>query len=106
VARGFGGSVRTVRRYQERYADGGMAALSREKEWRRGRRRISSKRLRTIEILEKPGHEQPCDRAPAGVTETAVRKLVGPSKCDEDAQLALPAIPAAATTEFDGPSRQ
>jgi hypothetical protein len=30
VARAFGVSVRTIRRYQQRYADGGMAALSRE----------------------------------------------------------------------------
>jgi hypothetical protein len=30
VARAFGRSVRTIRRYQERYADGGMAALGRE----------------------------------------------------------------------------
>src|SRR5215510_16548356 len=29
VARAFGRSVRTVRRYRERYAQGGMAALSR-----------------------------------------------------------------------------
>jgi transposase len=39
VARAFGRSERTIRRYQERYADGGMAALSREEGWRRGRRR-------------------------------------------------------------------
>lgn len=30
VARAFGRSVRTVRRYQRRYAQGGMAALGRE----------------------------------------------------------------------------
>ena len=41
VARAFGRSVRTVRRFQKRYAHGGMAALSREEGWRRGRRRIS-----------------------------------------------------------------
>jgi hypothetical protein len=37
VARAFGRSVRTIRRYQERYARGGMAALGREMLW--GRRR-------------------------------------------------------------------
>ena len=36
VARAFAVSVRTIRRYQERYADGGMAALGREEGWRRG----------------------------------------------------------------------
>jgi hypothetical protein len=51
VARAFNRSVRTIRRYQEHYADGGMAALSREEEWRRGRRRISGKRLRSIEMI-------------------------------------------------------
>jgi len=42
VARAFGRSVRTIRRYQERYEDGGTPALARERGWRRGRRRISS----------------------------------------------------------------
>ena len=37
VARAFARSVRTVRRYQGRYAQGGMAALGREEGWRRGR---------------------------------------------------------------------
>src|SRR5262252_6654049 len=55
VARAFGRSVRTIRRFQKRYAQGGMAALSREAGWRRGRRRISGKRLRTIEALKSKG---------------------------------------------------
>ena len=55
VARAFGRSVRTVRRHQMRYAEGGMAALAREVGWRRGRRRISGKRLRTIERLKNEG---------------------------------------------------
>jgi hypothetical protein len=52
VARPFARSVRTVRRYQGRYAQGGMAALGREQGWRRGRRRIFGKGLRTIEMLK------------------------------------------------------
>src|SRR6202163_4429501 len=52
VARAFGRSVRSVRRYQARYAQGGMAALGREEGWRRGRRRISWRRLRSIEMLK------------------------------------------------------
>src|ERR1700736_4565044 len=55
VARAFAVSVRTLRRYQQRYADGGMAALSREGGWRRGRRRISGKRLRSIEMMKTQG---------------------------------------------------
>src|SRR3972149_11917522 len=45
VARAFERSERTVRRHQQRYAQGGMAALGREVGWRRGRRRIRRKRL-------------------------------------------------------------
>src|SRR3974377_1719317 len=52
VARAFARSVRSVRRYQWRYAQGGMAALAREQGWRRGRRRISGKRLRTTGLLQ------------------------------------------------------
>jgi hypothetical protein len=36
-------SVRTVRRHQARYVQGGMAGLGREEGWRRGRRRISGR---------------------------------------------------------------
>jgi hypothetical protein len=55
VARAFARSVRTVRRHQGRYAQGGMAALGREEGWRRGRRRVSGKRLRSIEMLKSQG---------------------------------------------------
>jgi hypothetical protein len=92
VARAFAVSVRTIRRYQERYAAGGMAALGREEGWRRGRRRISGKRLRTIERLK---CQELSNRAIAhrlGVNEKAIRKLVGPSRPAESAQLGLPAI--------------
>ena len=96
VARAFGRSVRTVRRFQKRYAHGGMAALSREEGWRRGRRRISGKRLRTIETLKSKGMSNRAIAHQLGVRENAIRKLVGPSKPAESAQLTLPAIPSAA----------
>ena len=80
VARAFSRSVRTIRRYQERYAAGGMAALSREEGWRRGRRRISGKRLRSIEILKSQGMSNRAIAHRLGVSENAIRKLVGPSK--------------------------
>ena len=95
VARAFGRSVRSIRRYQERYADGGMAALAREGGWHRGRRRISSKRLRTIEKLKGQGMSNRAIAHRLGVNEKAIRKLLGPSKLDERAQLALPVIPMA-----------
>jgi transposase len=95
VARAFGRSVRTVRRFQKRYAHGGMAALSREEGWRRGRRRISGKRLRSIEILKSQGMSNRAIAHRLGVCEKAIRKLVGPFKFTESTQLALPAFPTA-----------
>jgi hypothetical protein len=52
-------SVRTVWRYQARYAHGGMTALGRQEGWRRGR--PAQRR-----DAEEPGDEQPGDRAQAG----------------------------------------
>src|ERR1700740_2707437 len=97
VARAFGRSVRTVRRHQGRYAQGGMAALGREEGWRPGRRRISTKRLRSIDVSKSQGM---CNGAVAhrlGVSETAIRKLVGPSKPAENEQLAFAGMTSAAT---------
>ena len=66
VARAFARSVRTVRRYQGRYAQGGMAALGA----RRGLASRSTTYLRETSAqhrdAEEPGDEQPGDRAPAG----------------------------------------
>jgi transposase len=101
VARSFAVSVRTVRRYQERYAYGGMAALSREGGWLRGRRRVSAQRLRSIEILKSQGMSNRAIAHRLGVGENAIRKLVGPSKAAESAQLALPAIPTAVDTPVE-----
>jgi transposase len=89
VARAFACSVRSVRRYQRRYAQGGMAALGREEGWRRGRRRISGKRLRSIETLKSQGMSNRAIAHRLGVTEKAIRKLVGASKPAGDSQLAF-----------------
>jgi transposase len=97
VARAFERSARTIRRYQEHYGDDGMAALGREEGWRRGRRRISGKRLRSIEMLKSQGMSNRAIAQRLGVTENAIRKLIGPSKpAIDDAQLALAGIPTAA----------
>src|ERR1700731_3496328 len=92
VARAFARSVRTVRRYQGRYAQGGMAVLCREEGWRRGRRRISGKRLRSIEMLKSQGMSNRAIAHRLGVSEKAVRKLAGPSKPVESAQFAFAEI--------------
>jgi transposase len=95
VARAFDRSVRTVRRHQTRYAEGGMAALGREEGWRRGRRRISGKRLRTIEMLKSQGMSNRAIAHRLGVRENAIRKLVGPSKPIDIAQPASAGITSA-----------
>jgi transposase len=89
VARAFGQSARTVRRHQTRYAEGGMAGLERGQGWRRGRRRISSKRRRTIETLKQQGMSNRAVAQRLGVTEKSIRKLVGPSHSANGKQLAL-----------------
>jgi transposase len=91
VARAFARSVRTVRRYQRRYAQGGMAALAQEAGWRRGRRRVSGKRLHCIETLKSQGLSNRAIAHRLGVSEKSIRKLAGPSKLAETAQLAFTA---------------
>jgi len=99
VARAFERSERTVRRHQLRYAQGGMAALGREVGWRRGRRRIRSKRLRGIERLKSEGLSNRAIAQRLGVSERAIRKLVGPSESIEAEQLTLAAITSASPSE-------
>ena len=95
VARGFGKSERTVRRHQERYAQGGMVALGRPEGWRRSRRRISGKRLRIIERLKSQGLSNRAVAQRLGVHENAIRKLVGPSRGEPLEQLSLGTIGSA-----------
>jgi transposase-like protein len=96
VARAFARSVRSVRRYQGRYAQGGMTALGREEGWRRGRRRIPDKRLRAVEMLKSQGLSNRAIAHRLGVSEKAIRKLVGASRPVESAQIAFVGITAAA----------
>lgn len=95
VARGFGRSERSIRRYQERYGQAGTAGLGRPGGWRRGRRRISGKRLRLVERLKSAGLSNRAIAQRLGVSEMAIRKLVGPSKGEEVQQLALVSVPQA-----------
>ena len=99
VARALGKSDRTVRRYQERYGQSGMMGLGRPEGWRRGRRRISGKRLRLIERLKSQGLSNRAIAQRLGVSEMAIRKLVGPSKCEEVRQLALVSAPSTSPSE-------
>ncbi len=99
VARAFDKSERTVRRYQERYAQRGMAGLGQTEGWRRGRRRISSQRLRSIERLKREGLSNRTIAQRLGINEKAIRKLVGPSKREGLEQLSLTTIASTSVKE-------
>ena len=89
VAAAFGCSERTVRRHQDRYHDGGMAALATRSGWRPGRRRAPAKRLRIIEGLKAEGMSNREIARRMGVTEKAIRKAAGPSERCTQQQLLL-----------------
>jgi DNA-binding CsgD family transcriptional regulator len=79
VAVAFGCAERTVRRHQDRYHNGGMAALATRCGWRSGRRRVPTKRVCVIERLWAQGVSNREIARRLGVTERAIRKQVGPS---------------------------
>jgi DNA-binding CsgD family transcriptional regulator len=55
VARAFGFSQRTVRRYQCHYAGAGMVGLDTRSGWRSGRRRVSPRRQRIMARMKSEG---------------------------------------------------
>ena len=76
VARAFGCSVRTARRYQQRFEDGGLAALGRSDGYPRGRVRLATSRRRWVHQLKTQGHSH-CEIARRiGVSVRAVRKTL------------------------------
>ncbi len=103
VARAFGRSERTIRRHQQRYADGGMTALATRSGWRPGRRRIPAKRVRIIERLRAEGLSNRAIAGRLGVTENAIRKQVGPSPREQWTQETLPGARSAPTPRWPGP---
>jgi transposase len=76
VARAFGYSVRTVRRHQERFAEGGLAALGRPSGYPSGRARLKVSRRKKIQQLKAQGcsHYEIARRL--GVSVRAVRKTL------------------------------
>ncbi len=76
VARVFGCSVRTLRRHQRRFEEGGLAALGRVAGYPCGRARLDGSRCRLVHQLKAQGHSH-CEIARrVGVTEKAIRKLL------------------------------
>jgi transposase len=74
VARAFHCSVRTVRRHQRRFEDGGMAALGLGRGFPQGRSRVQPSRTQLIERLKSQGQSNRQIARPVGVSETAIRK--------------------------------
>jgi len=98
IARAFGCSVRTVRRHQRRYAEAGMAALGTRSGWRPSHRRVAPKRIRVVERLKDQGMSNREIARRLGVTENAIRKLVGPSRQGEQGSLVLATTQASERT--------
>jgi transposase len=76
VAQAFGYSVRTVRRHQRRFEDGGLAALGHGRGYPKGRRRLHKARGRLIHQLKTEGHSNREIARRTGVSEMAIRKLL------------------------------
>jgi hypothetical protein len=74
VARAFGCSSRTVRRHQERYAEGGLAALGRVGGFPKGRTRVSLSADRHLNRLKAKGWSNRRIAVHLGLCEKAVRK--------------------------------
>ena len=76
VAKAFGCSVRTVRRHQRRFEEGGLPALGRSGGYPRGRARMPSTRQRSIQQLKAQGHSHNEIGRRLGITVRAVRKTL------------------------------
>lgn len=76
VAKAFGCSVRTLRRDQRRFEQGGLAALGRAGGYPRGRPRMLPVRQQSIQQLKARGHSQNEIARRLGITVRAVRKTL------------------------------
>jgi transposase len=77
VARAFLCSARTVRRYQERFADGGLAALGQRRGYPKGRRRLQLARTHLIHDWKAKGTSNREIARRLNVSEMAIRKVLG-----------------------------
>jgi len=75
VARAFGCAVRTVRRHQRRFEEGGLAALGRPRGFPRGRSRVSQGRKDAVNQWKAEGVSNREIARRLGIDEKAVRKL-------------------------------
>jgi transposase len=99
VARAFGCAVRTLRRYQRRFEDGGLSALGNDSGYPKGRWRLKNSRTKLVHRLKAEGHSNREIARRIGVSEMAVRKLLRRmgwrEKLPEQALLPLDEVPPA-----------
>jgi DNA-binding CsgD family transcriptional regulator len=76
VARAFGCDVRTVRRHQRRFEEGGLCALGRPRGFPRGRARVPQAREDAVNGWKAEGVSNREIARRLGINEKAVRKLV------------------------------
>ena len=76
VARAFNCSVRSVRRHQRRFEEGGLPALGRHRGYPQGQPRLPASRTRQVTRLKGRGFSNCQIAACMGVTEKAVRKVL------------------------------
>ncbi len=76
VARAFAYSVRTVRRHQRRFEDGGLPALGHGRGFPAGRTRLRGRRVGLIHRLKADGHSNREIARRIGVNERAIRKTL------------------------------
>lgn len=93
VARAFSRSARSLRRYEQRFEDGGLSALGRGDGYPKGRPRLRSARTRRVGHLKAEGLSNREIARRIGVSEKAVRKLLrrlGWTEPSEPVQQTLP----------------
>ncbi len=98
VAGAFGCTTRTVRRFQHRVEEGGLAALGRHGGYPAGRPRLRTSRMRLVHRLKAEGLSNRAIAGRIGVTEKAVRKTLRRLGFEErpPEQPLLPLAPAGA----------
>ena len=76
VARAFGCSVRSARRHQRRFEEGGLPALGRRGGYPKGQPRLPASRTRQVTRLKEQGFSNRQIALRIGVTEKAVRNVL------------------------------
>ncbi len=76
VAKAFGYSARTVRRYEQRFAEGGLPELGRSGGYPAGRSRLTASRRHWVEQLKAKGHSHREIARRLGVSVRAIRKTL------------------------------